>query len=263
MCKIYGNGNSSTVSHENLESDFNAWRRVQFVLAEEMEGDNHRIKAGRMKNLVTQDHYLYNQKNLPAIQFSSHENYYITTNSPDAIRVESSDRRFFIWEVQNKAPLEFFNVYDKWLHEDGPRYLFQYLRTLDLSDFNSTHPAFRTEARKSMQQLSMSDVGLWVEGLLIDTASFFRRHGLNEDTTVLCVKQLQTFYNNEHSRGVTLRTMLAVLKESGRPLLQVSGYGWLVAVSETKGIWRSRSMKRWIKELEATQPRVRSEVPKF
>ena len=169
---IYGS-NYVEIRKENLESAFNEWAcGRQFILGDEITGDDNRAFADRIKGIITRQNIEVNRKHQPLYTIPDTINYLFTSQHPDAFFLEDTDRRFFIHEVVYKAPQDFFQRYDAWLWEQGgAKYLFQYLLDLDLSGFDPKAGALVTAAKREMIADTKSDLATWVMQLANDPTS--------------------------------------------------------------------------------------------
>lgn len=164
--KIYGK-NGTQMQHGDLQDSFNDWAaHKQFILAEEATGGDRYAKADRIKNMITQEKIKINQKYIASYTLRDCINYLFTSNRPDALLLEDTDRRFFVWEI-SKAPMaqEFYAAYREWKEGPGPAYLFHHLLHLDLSGFSPREHALPTHAKAEMSRMSKSDVDGWAATL--------------------------------------------------------------------------------------------------
>jgi hypothetical protein len=109
--------------------------------------------------MITRDKILINQKFQPAYELKDTCNYWLTTNQPDAIYVEKSDRRNFVVETKGR-PLSkaFYSVFDKFYKSDkGVAAMFYKLLHLDLTGFDPAAAAPQTEAKEAMHVISGSE----------------------------------------------------------------------------------------------------------
>lgn len=100
LASIFGSDNSAEAGQQNIKNQYNMWRVTkQFVLGDEITGSNSRKDADFLKALVTMNRVLVDEKFKPAYMMDDITNYYFTSNHPDALFLEDTDRRFFVWEI--------------------------------------------------------------------------------------------------------------------------------------------------------------------
>jgi putative DNA primase/helicase len=129
---IYGD-NAVEIKDKHLTSGFNTWaRNRQFIIGDEVTSrSDKRDEADHLKGLITNEFVRINDKFIPEYTIPDVMNYIFTSNNPDAFFLESSDRRYFVWEiVGTPLPLGFYHQYDKWFKSVGPSHLFHHLLTL-------------------------------------------------------------------------------------------------------------------------------------
>jgi len=169
MGEIYGR-NFKEAKGEHLRSSFNGWAaNRQFILGEEITGNDQREYADSLKNLLTGRTLGINEKYVPEYTIPNCINFYFTSNHQDAFFISDDDRRFFVHEVTcDKLPDSFFAKYDKWYKSpEGASALHYYFRhQVDTSDFNPNAAAPRTEARQNMIEANDSGAMRFARTLL-------------------------------------------------------------------------------------------------
>lgn len=157
--------NFGEIDQDDLHSPFNAWaKNKQLILVDDIStsGADWRHIAGKIRKKITQRENQINEKYSPVYSVPDCINYLMTSNIPDALCIEDTDRRIFVNEVVvGKLPREFYQEYDRWLKNEGPSHLFYYLLNLDLGDFNPNESAFVTSSKRRMIQDVKSDLSSW------------------------------------------------------------------------------------------------------
>lgn len=173
LMRIYGK-NAIEIKNRHLRNGFNSWQENrQFVYGDEIAGaqdmSSKKIDAEWLKGLITQSHVTINQKHIPEYTIVDCMNYFFTSNRPDAVFLEDTDRRFFIQEVQGrKLTEEFYRTADEWLHGEGPAALFAYLLDFGLEGFNPNGAALVTKSKAEMSYIGKSDMASWIAQLAED-----------------------------------------------------------------------------------------------
>jgi len=173
MRDIYGD-NSNVISSVELHDDGMVWmRNKQFILGEEVSQTRSRADAGILKHMITGDTVTVNEKYVPSYKLPNCANFMFTSNKPDAIILDQSDRRFFVGKLDKTRPLKFWNALDRWRKkENGPAAFMYYLQnTVDCSNFNPRAAPPVTEEKRQMQNAGLTSVQQWVADLLMDPES--------------------------------------------------------------------------------------------
>ncbi len=221
MLRIYGD-NGVLIGDEELHGGFNEWAaNRQFVLGDEVTGDDRRAEADKLKRLITQPRMRINAKYVPTYYIPDCANYYFTSNHPDAFFLEDADRRFFIWEVLASQPLPdtFYQTYDRWYKGDGAAALFQHLLHLPLDGFNPMGRALQTQAKRAMIRDSKSDLGAWCLSLKEDPTTTLRAWNMRAagECDLYRDVQLHHAYDPEQKSRVTVNGLGRELKRAQIP----------------------------------------------
>jgi hypothetical protein len=196
---IFGAANWSEIGPTVLHSPFNDWAvGKQFVMGDEIAGEDRRADSALIKRLVTQKTLRVNVKYLRAYDVRDCANYYFNSNHPDPVYIERSDRRFFVNEI-TRPPLDrtFYREYDAWRRSGGAAHLFhRLLEDVDTANFGPFDPAMVTEEKTEMQRLTVSDVDAWLLGLREDPAQVLRT---KEPSDLWSADQLYHLYQSTTS----------------------------------------------------------------
>jgi len=182
MSEIYGD-NFNVVSQDELQSAYNDWVVFkQFILGEEITGNNSRREADRLKNMISREQINVSIKYQPGYKLKDCANYLFTSNHVDALHLENSDRRTAVHEITAEPKSEaFYKRVDRWrFSKAGPPALFHYLLNVDLDGFNPKKAPPSTAAKRAMIDASKSGLDLFAEEVL-DNADAVLRMG---DTVV-------------------------------------------------------------------------------
>lgn len=254
LAKIYGE-NFIKIKNENLLDTWWAENR-QFVLGDEISGTDKRSEADAMKTMITQEEININVKYIPQFSIPDCVNYYLTSNHADALFLEDEDRRFFVHEVTQDAPLPeaFYMSYDKWLKEEGGgAYLMHWLLQRDLGGFNPKGPAPRTAARDRMITSGKSDLGLWCKELKENPSLILRLGQMRHVRDLFTSRELLEMYHrdNDGDKKVTSNGMARALSAAG---FKQAYNGMPVVVGETQArYFIIRNSERWAKAKSAKE----------
>jgi hypothetical protein len=220
MRRIYGE-NFIEIGNDALYSRFNNWASErQLIMATEISSKGQRAAADRLKTLITQTNANIEKKYCDPISVVDCNNYYFTSNHPDALFLEDRDRRFVIVEVVgDPLPKEFYDNYDTWLKTGGASFLFHKLLHYPLNGFKPTDHAPTTRAKRDMVAAGRSDVAQWVAQLRETPDSVLRLHGKPVTGSLFTTTELyRIFFTARDGRTqVTLPGLGRELKAGGLP----------------------------------------------
>jgi hypothetical protein len=251
MMQIYGT-NAVELRDKDLKGGFNDWaENRQFVVGDEITGNDRRDQADMLKGMITQQQLRVNIKYLPSYTIEDRINYLFTSNHPDAFFLEDSDRRFFVHEVQGEpAELEKYKAFDKWRRSGGASALFHHLLTLDLDGFDPKAPAPSTNSKSAMIRDNKSDIGAWCMALREEPDNMLRQLGTqaSEECALFSAAQLQQAYDPESETKVTTNGLARELKRAG--FRQVNdGIPVRTLGGGLQRLYAVRDANRWTSEL--------------
>jgi hypothetical protein len=242
MRRIYGD-NFVEIKNKHLKGGFNEWsENKQFVYGDEITGnDGKRTDADLIKGLITQEIMRVNAKYVPSYEIPDCVNYYLSSNHPDTVFLEDTDRRFFVHEVIGKPhkDFEFYKRIDSWLRGSGPRHLFKYLLDLDLAGFDPHAPALNTTSKQAMIRDNKSDIGVWVMRLREDPDSALNHFNekVRRECDLFTPTMLLEAYDSNKDTKVTVNGLSRELKRSsfrqvndGNPVRTAMGLQRLYAI---------------------------------
>lgn len=250
---IYGK-NFIEIGDQQLTGNFNSWaENKQLVYGDEVTGTDHRAQAAKLKRMITQENLLVEAKFLPSYVLPDCDNYYFTSQYPDAFFLEDSDRRFFIHEVVGMPAADAsYKEYDKWLKNGGPSFLFDYLLHLDLKDFDPKAHARNTLAKEAMISDTRSEIGTWVAAIK-ERAEIVLKIAYTENIAQNCdiFTTSQLFHafdpsgeKRKSARSPTINSLGRVLKAQG---FRQANEGKLVwTTSGPQRLWIIRNTEAWL-----------------
>lgn len=243
MSRIYGS-NYSLITQEDLESTFNEWAcNRQFVMGEEITGTDKRRDADRIKNIITREQITVNIKFVPSYQIQDCINYYFTSQHPDAMFVESSDRRFMIHEAPSeKWADENYKALDTWYRgEFGPSALFHYmLHDVDCSKFDPRGRAPNSVAKTYMMDIGLSDIDRFAQMLKTDPDHMLVYDNIKLDGDLFTSSELLKLYDRDGTRKTTLISLGKALRRAG-----FKHTGTTVTKNGSRQLWPIRNETYW------------------
>lgn len=201
---IYGE-NFKEISNEDLEDGQTWWAESkQFIMGDEITGNDSRAYASMLKRLLTQEEMKINIKFVPQYTIPDCINYYFTAQHGDAFFLEDRDRRYFVNEVTSH-PLHdtFYKRYDRWRKEqNGPAHLMQWLLERKISSqFNPYAHAPDTSAKRRMILAGKGEVGRWVHDMMENTAQFLVSGQMRHTRDLFTATELLSMYKTQFPEG--------------------------------------------------------------
>lgn len=260
LMDIYGRKglveNSVEIKNKDLESGDNDWaNNKQFVVGDEISSHDKRSDAEYIRSILTRQEVSINIKYVPKYRVPDYINYYFTSNNPDALFMQDTDRRNFVHEAPIKPlSFEFYDMYDKWRKSDGPSALFHYLLNLDTGDFQPSAHAMQTAAKRAMILDGKSDLGMWVAQLKEDPAEVLRPLGAKaaNGCALFTAGQMLHCYDSGHSSPgkVTAIGISKELKRSGFHAAN-NGKGGVRTSTGVHRLFALRDVDKWSKATPA------------
>lgn len=221
--RIYGE-NFKEVTSDDLEDGQTWWaENKQFIMGDEITGNDNRKHANMLKRLITQERVSINIKYIPQFDIPDCINYYFTAQHPDSFFLEDADRRFFVNEVTTAPlPLDFYEKYDKWIKtEEGAAAVFQWLLDRKINpSFNPRGHAPRTMAKARMIMTGKGDLALWLSELKEYPDQVLRFGEMEYTRDLFSAQEIADIYNRMvEGAAVKLATMTRALGNAGFPMV--------------------------------------------
>jgi hypothetical protein len=230
--QYYFIGNAS-----NLFKSFNAdLAGKTFILSDEVNKQTLYNYRDDLKRLITGLSIRMEKKGVDAVSLPWYARFIFTTNNRDSLNIESSDRRYTIFEASSKMlkDLDYFNRLGK--NMEDPRVIrafYDFLMKRDISKFNHTNRP-KTKLYKEMREASMDSILKWI----------------NED---------QTFIDNLEPRRLTTDYMSLYNSwavEMGFSKLNITSFGRRLNTLIDKNIGISKTKPKGISYLEINREAV-------
>lgn len=244
LMRLYGS-NATEVKDSDLEDARFTWaENKQFVLADDITGQNNRKLANMFKTMITQKTIHINQKYVPSYTVPDRINYYFTSNDPDAFYLDEGDRRFFIHEVLSGGlPEDLRKRYVKWRDSDvGMQHLFYYLLNLPLGNFDPQAPALVTGAKREMTSISKSEIGAFVEHLM-EAPSSAPFNKLNGD--LVTADELHMLFDPLGTKKGSANAIARELKRCGFHKIQNPSGGAIRIGDRQLRVYAIRNREKW------------------
>lgn len=161
---IYGEY-GTIITQSELESQFNAWAsRKLFCIGNEVVSRQEVYhQKGRLKNMITEDEWLINEKMLPVRTEGNHANFVFLSNVIRPAAPDPDDRRYMVVWTPPKMDDEFYGAVVAEQRRAGAGALYDYLLKYDCGNFNEHSKPIETEAKRDLIEASMDSPELfWV-----------------------------------------------------------------------------------------------------
>ena len=155
--KVVGNHTAHYTSNEAFWGAYDTQQEGALVMyLEEAGASLNKTKSGDLKARITTESIRINPKCIRAYNVPSFARYFMTTNEPDPVKFEMTDRRYLL--INPSTRLVKTNWSQIYAIIKRPEFLVaigKYLETVDITDFNSRDfPS--TEIRDEIMELSAS-----------------------------------------------------------------------------------------------------------
>jgi ABC-type oligopeptide transport system ATPase subunit len=244
LMRLYGKY-STEVKDIDLDSgDYSYAEDKQFVLVDDITGQDNRKLKQRLKTMITQQEIRIDIKFVPKYTTPDCINNYFTGNDPDAFYMDDGDRRFFIHEVTSgKMPEALRHVYKVWKNsEEGMQALMHYLMHLDLTGFDPDAEAYATTAKSNMIGITKGDLALWCFELKEDPDRKLKMAG-----DLFTSRELLAFYDPVGIGKVTINGMARELARAG---FRHAGLNGNIAITEYGNVrlFAIKNPQHWAKQ---------------
>lgn len=161
--RIYGEY-GITIGQAQLESQFTGWQsRRLFALAEEVVSRAEKAHyKGVLKHLVTGDELQINEKNMPLRSEQNHVNFAFLSNSTVPLELDLGDRRYFVLQVEDVPPPEYFEALSEEIAQGGVECFYHYLMNMDLTGFKAHTKPPLSDAKQRLIDSSLSPARFFV-----------------------------------------------------------------------------------------------------
>jgi len=248
---IFGDG-FQELKAEELYADFNAHLHgKQFLMVEEVGKSEKRRESAYLKTAISRQTIRVNEKYMRAFMVPDRCNYYLTTNEPDPVNVDSFDRRLFIHQVKTRR------LSKEWLNgelhqwaSDGKQPLYRgkgiahlryHFEHLDLQGFDRFKEPPFTEDKRQMAKLSARGMDAWVIELLAESERLERDLYTAQELAVRC--------NSDMNEPVSTHLMSRALKRQG--CQTVNGGRTCNFHEHATTLWCLRRQEYWSKQPHA------------
>lgn len=161
--KIVGAHNLSTASSYDLTSDHTDFLADKLcVVVHEVETHEKNAMA-KMKSLITESRFRVVAKYARTYETTNCANFLFLSNRADAMRIDDNDRRLFVIVNRKDAmPRQYYKELFE-TFERGAGFIVDYLRAVDLSDFEPYARPENTAGKDLLREASKSELTLYLD----------------------------------------------------------------------------------------------------
>ncbi len=207
---VYG-ANGKIVSQDEFEDFWNSWaKNKQFIMLDDLDTLQDKAKVTAVfKKKITQREMEIKEKYINQYTLPDFTNYLITSNQPNALKIDESDRRFFVHEVPgDKVKVAkilasgFFDEFAAWigyhsLKKDGPglgALLHYAIHDMSYKGFDPTKPPPITEAKRAMYEETLSELDTWILKLQEDPEGTLRVDRVRNRKDLFTPEEIRALY---------------------------------------------------------------------
>lgn len=226
VLEIYGRW-GVLVGQAELESTFNGWESAKlFMVADEVVPRNEmRHMKGRLKQLITSDRVMVNEKNMPLREERNCMNGVFLSNENQPLLLDRGDRRYCGIRCDAVETADYFRAIGAELRAGGSEAFYHYLLNYDLEDFDEHTKPFETDERRELiDAASPAPLRFWEEWreqLLPLPYCCCRAQDLFLAFRAWCSQTGERFVPNETAFGLALRSQEGTWFRKERPRIVV------------------------------------------
>ncbi len=230
-------------AENNLFGRFSSMlERCKLLFIDEMEGSAGFKNSSKLKALITNERHMIEKKGIEAYEVKNFAGVVFATNNPTPVRIEGSDRRFFVYNPKKVLDQKFFDNWRVWCKvPENQRAVYDYLMSIDLSEVNWISDRPVNETYKEMKYNSLSSFIKWLDNIVVENFEkkwinkaiplsvlfdSYRSYGHTlEKTNITFAKELNRLIKKEDLRGIT-----KAQQDNGRKQYIINReevFGWL------------------------------------
>jgi Bifunctional DNA primase/polymerase, N-terminal/Family of unknown function (DUF5906) len=242
--ELLGPHNVRKTTTEEVSGNFQGFIKENLlVLLEELNWGVGPMGYNRLKDLITSDTAVVNEKYMPVRNWPNFATFVILTNLETPILIEDKDRRiFFVNTPAIPREKSYYAEFITWWRAKLG-VIRAFLETIDLSDFNPYAPPPMTRAKETLIAESRSELVKEIAFAVEERAGVF-------DRDIVTLDQIETQLGSS-MRGKTKTQLVAALKAFGAvPFQQQRVPGmWNASVfapmSGRASLWAIRNVDYW------------------
>jgi hypothetical protein len=171
---------------------------------EEANSNSNKVKSDLLKARITSSDIIVEPKGLKSYSVPNIGRYFMTTNNPDPVLLEESDRRFLLINPSDRMVQSDWNtIYSNIAKHTWIKAIGNYLEAVDLTDWNPRKFPV-TEIKKDMMELTKSSEKLFLEQWKCDCPDGLLGKDLYKEYKNYCIEHELPFTKSSMSFCVTI-----------------------------------------------------------
>tara|TARA_R110000796_G_scaffold32309_1_gene84738 strand:- start:157 stop:2265 length:2109 start_codon:yes stop_codon:yes gene_type:complete len=143
--------------------------KCKLLMIDEMESSSGFKHASKLKALITNENHMVERKGMDTYSVQNLAGIIFNSNHSVPVKVEDSDRRFFVFKTQSKLDQDFFDMWRKWVNvEENQRAVYEYLLAIDLTKVNWIKDRPVTDAYREMKHHGVPSMVKWLDYLVTE-----------------------------------------------------------------------------------------------
>jgi len=216
--------------------------KCKLLFIDEMESDTGFKNQSKLKALITNERHTIEKKGLNSYAVQNLAGIAFASNNPTPVKIEKTDRRFFVYNPQKILDQDFFDMWRKWItYPQNHRAVYDYLMNIDVDHVNWINDRPITETYVEMKYTALPSSikwldylitenypSSWISGRLISNSTLYdnyRNFGHSAEKSIVQFgKELKRLIDKEGLKGFTKhRDMNGIKYEINREDL----FNWL------------------------------------
>ena len=216
LMRFLGDNNVKNISPSDIIGQFNPFLCAELVVVNEMNNFKSRETMDRMKSWLAAPPWMItiNMKFAQPFHIPNRMNCLIYTNHADALRMEDSDRRFWVHECLLTTPMSaaYYDALYKFYDNGGCEMVIGWLMQRDISAFNPKVAPPMTNAKREMINAGLPEPIRWLRKLFAEDGEGFASRTV---VTVAEVKRMASKRDWGVPDGINDKTFMAALRAEG------------------------------------------------
>ena len=249
-------------AENNLFGRFSSMlERCKLLFIDEMEGSAGFKNSSKLKALITNQRHMVEKKGIETYEVHNYAGIVFATNNPTPVRVEGSDRRFFVFNPQKHLDQSFFDNWQVWSKKpENQRAVYEHLMNVDISDVNWIGDRPVNQSYLEMRYNSQPSFIKWLDFMIVED---FKNCWTNKPISI------NTLFEEYKTFGHTIeKTNVTFAKELNR-LVNKDGLRGIIKAPQVSGRKYYRINRQevfgWLKEKNYTlakelEPEIRIEI---
>ena len=233
-----------STSPDHILGKFSSNHNKLLVMMEEVEGMTGFLNSSTIKGMITQETLLYEKKGKDRFEVNNCGRYIFISNGQNPVKIEPNDRRFVVMESSTRKMQDqeyFGKVMEQWNDPVVVRNLYDYFKSIDISEFNIVKDRVITEAYHEMQEKTVPIHARFLEDMVMRYRSKCDDFNPSEElsptyyTKIIAIELYKFFKKFLERNGY---------EQSGH---NISSFG--ISIKKYKGVTKKRNTKYIIYEM--------------